>query len=526
MPFVQALIFDEFNRLPVRIIGRIMSSIAGDNPGGAQFFITMNPGARGVRSNEELQISAAEKGTNLVFYGMKPPDWTLVYDCMASCNGLFMNDGGLAKILAPFYHRPDDRKKSIPANAPESATVLDHCEPHIPVRHNKGLFSLAQHAKAYLGGDGKNEDADTTAAFALAYGLYGTTTPKPYHALTRAILTGRRDAVESILDWRGPQKQGTTESCPIDLGNDRNQGSWYGISWRSNRPRRWNPKGHPNLEGLIDSCGHDLVRAGDIVLMLRDPRLCDLVPDLLAKCCVTVARHGLAARTISRIEGLDTYSELLPAVLGLSDRRDVQDALLASPTIRSLVKYKWKILRPLWAVELSLFLLLLASYIAWVVCVFDGTPNSVQVTAFTASSLVLVAPFLAVEGVQRRPRARALMGSAFNTKEIVFDACTYALLIGTTIAPLVGRFPSDDEILASINATGHGIHDADDLGSLGIVVAVTVLFLAGRLITYLSAHERFGFIVQMLVKIVDYAAAFLILMFIITGTCKLKTTKA
>jgi hypothetical protein len=102
------------------------------------------------------------------------------------------------------------------------------------------------------------------------------------------------------------------------------------------------------------------------------------------------------ATTYTHIEGLETCSELLPALLRVSDRA-VKDRLLDSPTIRSLLRWKWKILRRLWVAELFLFVLLLVSYVGWIVSVFDGSPSSPWSTAFCVSNLILVFPFLAIE---------------------------------------------------------------------------------------------------------------------------------
>ena len=96
------------------------------------------------------------------------------------------------------------------------------------------------------------------------------------------------------------------------------------------------------------------------------------------------------------------------------------------------------------------------------------------------------------------------MGHGFNAKEILVDGVTFILTICTSITPLVWTCEDTARSCPSI-------------GTLGFFVSVTTLFLAGRLVTYLSAISRFGFVVSMLFNIVKYSSAFLFLLFIAVG---------
>ena len=101
----------------------------------------------------------------------------------------------------------------------------------------------------------------TVAAMAMSMGLVPVHVPLPFHALTRAVLQGRRDTVESVLDWKGDS-------------STNSRGTVCGIRW--SHP--------PHSIGGHSVAGQALVRAGDLVLMLRNKELWDLVAPLMARC--------------------------------------------------------------------------------------------------------------------------------------------------------------------------------------------------------------------------------------------------
>ena len=106
----------------------------------------------------------------------------------------------------------------------------------------------------------------TVAAMAMSMGLVPVHVPLPFHALTRAVLQGRRGTVESVLDWKGDSSNNSRDIV-------------CGIPWNS----------PPHSMRGCSVAEQALVRTGDLVLMLRNKELWDLVAPLMARCTYVLA---------------------------------------------------------------------------------------------------------------------------------------------------------------------------------------------------------------------------------------------
>ena len=250
------------------------------------------------------------------------------------------------------------------------------------------------------------------------------------------------------------------------------------------------------------------LHAADVTLLLKS-QYPQLVLDLLKR--VRKKLPGKSGNRVVRyetqIEGLRNFAELLPALLATPE--PLKDKLILDQTFVALIQYRWSLLRPFWAAELLLFVLLLGCFVGWASGgIVEAERNASSYDRATSRGifsedslgivcLFLLIPFLGLEVLQRTKMARRLLGKAGT---IGGQACDYAVYSLVIVSVLWKRLGGDNDYVSS--------PPDQYLPVPPFLIAVTLLGLFLRLAQFLRAMKSFGFLIHMLARIFQLLVPF------------------
>jgi len=252
----------------------------------------------------------------------------------------------------------------------------------------------------------------------------------------------------------------------------------------------------PNFVGLYRTWPKGYVHAVDILLCLRSSHPSETLSILNSPEC-------------SVLDSL-VVQYLLPAIL--NQDAELRDKLIQTSFIAELIENRWGLVRPLWILEFAAFGLLASFYIAWVSEMITDRFYSQGLSSFSSNSthynvdslidstsptvkalqyivLILLLPFVLIEGIQLVRSSQGLepfsMLSAF--RESIVEYCTYVAIVLSMVNP------------------------AWDL-HIWVFFGMTL-----RILNYMRAIKKFGFLIFTLVHIIEVMIPFMMLCILLIG---------
>ena len=250
---------------------------------------------------------------------------------------------------------------------------------------------------------------------------------------------------------------------------------------------------------------------------------------LLGKAIETEPERPLAPMVLA-LDGALTTLELLPAIYHSSGAKE----LLTSPPVQAILQAKWRLLRPYWLLEFGCFAAVFMFYLAY--ALLDAPTARGVLLAFAC---LFTLPLFWVEWRQATAvkdmcgvgasaaRLRGEPGSAtgskllvqhmrysygttYHTMQNVMDLCSLVLIWISAFAALL----SDSTVLTTDGSASAGSEMPWGRRSTSLV-AIAVLTLCVKLISYLKINSKMGFLVSVITTCVLAMRQFLVFVLVV-----------